>query len=83
MYDHDIDDLPEMTEEIIVELKQHPVDLHLGPAEVKGHDYIDWWVKKHGPKPPGPGIIALDILIGLLALVAMDLIIISWMHVFS
>jgi hypothetical protein len=57
------------------------VDLHLGAAEVK--PYNDWWIKEYGPKPPGPLIYALDALIVILSFVALDLIVISWMHVFS
>jgi hypothetical protein len=57
------------------------VDLHLGAAEVKPYD--DWWIKKYGPKPPSPVIYALDALIVMLALIVIDLIIMSWMYVFS
>lgn len=78
----DLDELPEMTDDMITELKQHPVDLHLGAAEVKEFDK-DWWTKKYGPKPPGLGIYALDALIVLLALIVIDLIIMSWMYLFS
>jgi len=78
----DLDDMPELTEEMITELKQHPVDLHLGVPEVKMVDK-DWWAKKYGPKPPGPAIYALDALIVLLALIVIDLCIMSWMYLFS
>jgi hypothetical protein len=76
------DDLPDMTDEIMNEFKaMKPVDLHLGPAQVKPVD--DWWIKQYGPKPNGPGIIALDALIMLLTLIVLDLIVMSWMYVFS
>lgn len=74
-----LDDFPELTEEMITELKQHPVDLHLGPAEVKPAN--DWWIKQYGPKPKGPMIYALDALIFLLALIVIDLLIMSWIYV--
>jgi hypothetical protein len=76
------DDLPEFTEEMLAELKQKPVDLHLGAPEVKQFDR-DWWTKKYGPKEPGIGIKMLDVLIFLLFLTACDLIVLTWMHVFS
>jgi len=73
-------DMPELTDEMLTELKN--TDLHLGAAEVKGFDK-DWWTKKYGPKPPGPVIHAMDALIVMLALIVIDLIIMSWMYVFS
>ena len=78
----DFDDMPELTDEMITELKQHPVDLHLGPAEVKPLGQNSW-VDQYGPKPPGPGIIALDILIVFLSCATVWFIINSWMYVFS
>lgn len=77
----DFDDLPELTDEMLTELKQHPVDLHLGPAQVKPVD--DWWIKQYGPKPNGLGIVALDALIMLLTLIVLDLIVMSWIFVFN
>ena len=77
------DDLPDMTDEIMNEFKaMKPVDLHLGPAEVKPFGQNSW-VEQFGPKPPGPGIIALDVLIMVLALAVLDLIVMSWMYVFN
>lgn len=82
-YDDFDDDLPEVTQEMINEYKQpQHVDLHLGPAEVKKVDQ-NAWLKEFGPQPPGPGIIALDVLIVAMTFVVMDLIVVSWMHVFS
>jgi len=77
------DDLPEMTDEIMNEFHaMKPVDLHLGPAEVKRVDQ-NAWLKEFGPKPPGPGIIALDILIVIMSCAMAWFIINSWMYVFS
>ena len=79
----ELDELPEFTDEMAKEFQElRHVDLHLGAAEVKQSN-SDWFVKKYGPKPPGPGIVALDVLIILLALVVIDLIILSWMFVFG
>jgi hypothetical protein len=79
---NDLDDFPELTDGMLVELKQHPVDLHLGVPDVKPVA-DDWWIKKYGPKPPSPVIYAMDALIVLLELIVIDLIIMSWMYVFS
>ena len=77
------DDMPEMTDEIMNEFKAiKPADLHLGPAEVKPFSKNSW-VDQYGPKPPGPGIIALDILIVFLSCATVWFIINSWMYVFS
>lgn len=57
-------------------------DLHLGPAEVKKINN-DWWMKEYGPKPPGPGILALDFLILILGSICFWIIIVSWQYVFS
>ena len=78
----ELDDLPEMTDEMLAELKQKPVDLHLGSAEVKSLDR-DWWAKKYGPKPAGSGIMVLDILIMFMFFIFLDIFILSWTHVFS
>lgn len=75
------DDFPEMTEEMLVELKQHPVDLHLGPAEVRPAK--DWWVKQYGPKPPGPGTQVLNILIAVLGIANIYLILKVWIWVIT
>lgn len=83
MQDDDIE-LPEFTEEIRNEIiASRNTDLHLGAAEVKKHDYIDWYVKKYGPKPIGIGIRSLDVLIVILFFVCCDLLVISWLHAFS
>jgi hypothetical protein len=76
------DDLPEFTEEMLAELKQKPVDLHLGAVVVRKSD-ADWYIKKYGPKPPGIGIKMLDVLIFLLFFITCDLIVLTWLHVFS
>ena len=79
----DFDDMPELTDEMVSEFQQlKNVDLHLGVPDVKPIA-DDWWIKKYGPKPPGPVIYALDALIVMLALIVIDLIIMSWMYVFS
>ena len=80
MNNNEIDELPELTEEMLSELKN--TDLHLGAAEVKQVDH-DWFIKKYGPKPPGPGIIALDVLIIALFLIFVDIFILSWIYVFN
>jgi hypothetical protein len=77
----DFDDMPEMTEEMLTELKSSG-DLHLGAAEVKPLRK-DWWAKKYGPKKPGPAILAIDAFIILMALIVLDLIIMSWIYVFN
>jgi hypothetical protein len=80
---NDLDDLPDMTDEIMNEFKAiKPVDLHLGPAEVKPFSQNSW-VKQYGPKPPGPGIIALDALIVFLSCATVWFIIDAWIFVFS
>ena len=77
------DDLPDMTDEIMNEFQaMKPVDLHLGPAEVKKVDQNSW-LKEFGPKPPGPGIIALDALIVFLFCATVWFIIDAWIFVFS
>ena len=77
------DDLPDMTEEIMNEFHaMKPVDLHLCPAEVKPINQ-NAWLNEYGPKPKGPAIYALDALIMLLTLIVLDLIVMSWMYVFS
>lgn len=73
----ELDELPEFTEEMLAELKQKPVDLHLGPAQVKKSD-PNWYVKKYGPRPPGPGILAMDALIVVLFVTALILFVKSW-----
>lgn len=82
-YDDFDDDLPEVTQEMINEYKQpQHVDLHLGPAEVKKVDQNSW-LKEFGPKPPGPGIIALDALIVIMSCATVWFIINAWIYVFS
>jgi hypothetical protein len=79
----DLDDMPEMTDEIMNEFKAiKPADLHLGAAEVKPFSKNSW-VDQYGPKPPGPGIIALDILIVFLSCATVWFIINAWIYVFS
>lgn len=78
----ELDDLPEMTEEMLAELKQHPVDLHLGAPEVKKID-PNWWIKEYGPKPKGLGMYVLDASIMLLTLIVLYLTIMSWIYFFS
>ena len=53
------DDLPDLTDEMLTELK--PKDLHLGAATVKPLGRS--WAEQHGPQRPGPGMRALDHLI--------------------
>ena len=53
------DDLPELTDEMMSELK--PKDLHLGAAQVKQLGRS--WAEQHGPQPPGPGLRFLNFLI--------------------
>ena len=77
------DDLPDMTDEIMNEFKAiKPADLHLGPAEVKKVTDVSW-INQYGPKPPGPGIIALDALIVIMSCATVWFIINSWIFVFS
>ena len=79
----DFDDMPEMTDEIMNEFKAiKPADLHLGPAEVKPLGQNSW-LNQYGPKPPGPGIIALDVLIVFLSCATVWVIIDAWIFVFS
>jgi hypothetical protein len=76
-------DMPELTDEMVNEFQQlKNVDLHLGVPEVKTVSK-DWWIKEYGPKPPGPAIYALDTVIVMLTLIVIDLIIMSWIHLFS
>ena len=77
------DDLPDMTDEIMNEFKAiKPADLHLGPSEVKPLSKNSW-INQYGPKPPGPGIIALDILIVIMSCATAWFIINAWVYVFS
>ena len=77
------DDLPDMTDEIMNEFKAiKPADLHLGPAEVKKVNDVSW-INQYGPKPPGPGIIALDALIVIMSCATVWFIINAWIFVFS
>ena len=79
----DFDDLPEMTDEIMNEFKSiKPADLHLDPAEVKPLGKNSW-IDQYGPKPPGPGIIALDALIVIMSCATVWFIINAWIFVFS
>jgi hypothetical protein len=77
------DDLPEMTDEIMNEFTAiKPADLHLGLAEVKPLGKNSW-IDQYGPKPPGPGIIALDALIVIMSCATVWFIINAWIFVFS
>ena len=76
------DDFPELTEEMLVELKQHPVDLHLGPAQVRSTP-PNWWIKEYGPKPPGPGTYLLNILVAILGIANIYLILKVWIWVIT
>ncbi len=77
------DDLPDMTDEILNEFKaMKPVDLNLGSAEVKRIDR-NAWINEFGPKPPGPEIIALDILTVVLGCMLLYFVFMSWMYAFS
>lgn len=89
----ELDDLPEMTEEHMRELRtpepeiqidviSKEKDLHLGAPKVKKID-TDWFIKEYGPKPPGPGILTLDVLVVVLFLGMCDILLLSWIHVFS
>lgn len=75
-------DMPELTDEMLTELKQHPVDLHLGSAEVKKFGQ-ESWIKQHGPQPPGPEIIALDALIVIFSCIMVWLILNVWIWTFN
>ena len=57
-------------------------DLRLGPAEVKRIDR-NAWINEFGPKPPGPEIIALDILTVVLGCMLLYFVFMSWIYVFS
>ena len=70
------DPLPAPAQNVVVIAE----DLHLGPAEVKA--WGKSWVDEHGPKPPGLGILALDVIIMLMASVVFWIIIVSWQYVF-
>jgi len=77
------DDLPDMTDEIMNEFKAiKPADLHLGPAEVKPLSKNSW-INQYGPKPPGPEIIALDVLTVVLGCMLLYFVFMSWMYAFS
>lgn len=76
------DDMPELTDEMLTELKQHPVDLHLGPAQVRSAP-PNWWIKEYGPKPSGPGTQVLNILVAVLGISAVYLILNVWIWVFT
>lgn len=78
----ELDDLPELTDEMLAELKQKPVDLHLGPAKVKPIDR-NAWMKEFGPRPKGPGIYALDVLTVALGCVLLYFMLNAWIYVFS
>jgi hypothetical protein len=65
-----------------VTIMSNNIDLHLGAAEVKPFSKNSW-IDQYGPKPPGPGIIALDILIVFLSCATVWFIINSWIYVFS
>ena len=71
------DDMPELTDEMLTELKQRPVDLHLGAANVKS------WASPHGPKPPGLAIKALDIIVAVLGIGILYLLLNVWIWVFT
>jgi hypothetical protein len=80
---NDFDDMPEMTDEMMNEFQQlKNVDLHLGAAEVKTFGQRSW-VDQHGPKPPGPGILALDVLIVFLSCAMCWLTVNVWIWTFS
>ena len=83
----ELDELPEFTDDMAKEFQAlRHVDLHLGAAPVQDDPWLknpEWWIKRYGPKPSGPGIFALDVLIILLTLVVIDLIVLSWMFVFG
>ncbi len=80
---NDFDDMPEMTDEMMNEFQQlKNVDLHLGAAEVKTIGQRSW-VDQHGPKPLGPGIIALDVLIVFLSCAMCWLTVNVWIWTFS
>lgn len=51
-------------------------DLHLGAPEIKG--WQSTWLDKHGPRPPGLRILALDGLVGVLAVLGIWLIAKAW-----
>jgi hypothetical protein len=72
-----------MTDEIMNEFKaMKPVDLHLGPAEVKKFGQ-ESWIKKYGPQPPGPEIIVLDALIVIFSCIMVWLILNVWIWTFN
>ena len=53
------------------------VDLHLGAATVKTFNK-NWWMETYGPKPPGPGIITMNVLVVLLAMANLVLFFNVW-----
>jgi len=77
----DNDDLPELTDEMLVELRTSNQDLHLGPAKVKPLNKS--WADTYGPKPPGPAIRALDITIAVLGIGTLYLILNVWIWIFT
>jgi hypothetical protein len=54
-------DFPDRPVEPIPQVTTQAQDLHLGAAVVRPLGQS--WVEEHGPKPPGPGLQALDFLI--------------------
>ena len=81
-------DLPDMPNDPWPEIREEPKlivqaeDLHLGPATVRPLN-DKWWIKEYGPKPPGPGIVALDLIIIGMVLIMLDILVLAWIHVFS
>ena len=62
VYDDDLPDWPAEPDPPPPQIVIIAEDLKLGPAEVKPYDR-NAWIKEFGPKPPGPGMRAMDFLI--------------------
>jgi hypothetical protein len=75
------DDLPELTDEMLVELRTSNQDLHLGPAKVKPLNKS--WAEVHGPKPPGLAIRALDATVAVLGIGTLYLMLNVWIWIFT
>lgn len=82
--DEDDFDLPEDVPEPVRPAVIQAEDLHLGPAQVKENPWLkdpNWYIKRHGPKPPGLGSQALDVLTLTLAVffIIMEFKVVYWL----
>lgn len=67
VYDDDLPDRPVEPDPPPPQIVVIAEDLKLGPAEVNPYDR-NAWIKEFGPKPPGPGMRAIDfVIVGMLA----------------